>query len=114
MANKNQVLSGLKTFIDTYMIPQAEGNYKIILRTAKAALNLNPDKIWNALQSNEMIKMLGVMTDEALDIGTLQTILSEGIGENEFELKFKLFGPDYKIYISSDDIRKLKTCIEGA
>ena len=42
MANKNQVINGVMTFMENHMIPKAEGNYKIILRTAKAGMMIAP------------------------------------------------------------------------
>lgn len=107
MATKNQLTYAVSHFVDD-MIPQAEGNYKIILRAAKAALNLNPNKMWDVLQNNEFVKMLGVIHDGTIELDNLESILVEALGQNEFELKFRLFGNEYKIFVTSNDVRKLK------
>ena len=113
MANKHQVINGVILFMDNHMIPKAEGNYKIILRAARAGMQFAPDTIWNAIKSNSLIEMLGVINEEDhVDINSLARILSEGIGTDEFCLGFDVFGQDYKIYITGEDVHTLKSYIE--
>lgn len=112
MANKNQVINGVMTFMENHMIPKAEGNYKIILRTAKAGMMIVPDKIWNLIKNNTLIEMLGVIEGDDVDVRLLADILSEGFGGDEFTLAFEFFGDSYKIHLSKDDIHTLKNYIE--
>ena len=39
MAHKHKVINGIMLFMDNHMIPKAEGNYKVILRTARAGMD---------------------------------------------------------------------------
>lgn len=113
MVNSKQVINGVMLFMDNHMIPKAEGNYKIILRTAKAAMMISPDKFWNIIKDNSLISMLGVIDEnEYVDINLLADILIEGIGNEEFNFAFKFLGNEYKIYLSKDDIHTLKNYIE--
>lgn len=113
MVNSKQVINGVMLFMDNHMIPKAEGNYKIILRTAKAGMMIAPDKFWNIIKDNALISMLGVIDEnERVDIDTLANILSEGFGNEEFNLAFRFLGNEYKIFLSKDDIHTLKNYIE--
>lgn len=108
MANREQVAKGIASFIETHMLPKSEGNYRIILRTVKSAILVSPDALWKVIDNSALGKLLG----EDIDLDTLEEILTDGFGNNEMEFGFKLFGNEYKIYVGSDDIHKLKTCIE--
>lgn len=113
MANKHQVINGLVLFMDNHMIPKAEGNYRIILRTAKAGMQIAPDKIWEVIKGNPLVEMLGVIDEsDNVDIGSLARILAEGFEEDEFCLDFGFLGKDYKIYLTKEDITTLKSYIE--
>ena len=113
MVNSKQVINGVILFMDNHMIPKAEGNYKIILRTARAGMMIAPEKFWDIIKNNALISMLGVIDEnEHVDIDLLANILSEGIGSEEFNLSFKFLGDEYKIYLSKDDIHTLKNYIE--
>lgn len=114
MVNKYQVINGVIQFMDNHMIPKAEGNYKIILRIAKSGMQIAPDKIWEAVAGNSLVEMLGVIHGDEVDIDSLARILTDGMGVDEFNLGFKLLGDDYKIYLSADDIRTVKSYIERA
>lgn len=114
MVNKQRVINGIIMFMDNHMIPKAEGNYKIILRMAKSGMQIAPDKIWEAVKNNPLIEMLGVIKGDEADIDALNRILTEGVGSDEFNLGFKLLGEEYKIFLSSDDIRAVKSYIERA
>lgn len=46
MATKEQLMKAIHTFIENDMLPKAEGNYKIILNIAKAAMQHKPDLIF--------------------------------------------------------------------
>ena len=112
MAHKNQVINGVMMFMDNHMIPNAEGNYKIILRTARAGMMIAPEKIWELIKNNTLIEMLGVIDGGDVDVRLLADILSEGFGSDEFTLAFEFFGDSYKIHLSKDDIHTLKNYIE--
>lgn len=114
MAHKNHVINGIIQFMDNHMIPKAEGNYKIILRMARAGMQIAPDKIWEAVKSNSLVEMLGVIHGDELDMDSLVHILTEGMGADEFNLGFRLLGNEYKIYLSADDIRTVKSYVERA
>lgn len=114
MVNKHQVINGIITFMDNHMIPKAEGNYKIILRMARAGMQIAPDKIWDAIKSNGLIEMLGVIKGDEADIDSLSRILSEGMGSDEFGLSFRLLGEEYKIFLSGEDIKAVRSYIERA
>lgn len=106
MIDKTQLLNGVIMFIDSVMIPKSEGNYKILLRTVKAMIQIAPDKAWDLVANNSVGRML---LDN--DLETVESILVEGLSNNEFEIAFKLLSSEYKIYLTGDDIHGLKDCI---
>jgi hypothetical protein len=112
MANKHQAINGIIAFMDNHMIPKAEGNYKIILRIARSGMAIAPDKIWDAVKKNTLVEMLGVIRGDEVDIDSLARILTDGMGSDEFNLAFKLLGEEYKIYLSGEDIKAVKSYIE--
>lgn len=115
MVSKDQLLRGILAFIDNDMVPNAEGNYKIILRMAKAAILLKPDSVFETLKNNTFVSMLGVINEHHhIDVDTLARMLSEGIGSDEFTIKFKLLGSDYVLAFSAGDIMSAKRYIEQA
>lgn len=114
MVTKHQVINGIMSFMDNNMIPSAEGNYKIILRTARAGMAIAPEKFWDLIKDNAIVAMTGAVTGDHVDIDLLARILAEGFGNEEFNLTFKLLGGEYKMYLSGEDIRSLKSYIERA
>lgn len=114
MVNKHKVINGIIQFMDSHMIPKAEGNYKIILRVAKSGMQIAPDKIWDAVKVNPLVEMLGVIKGDEVDIDLLCHILTDGFASDEFSLGFKFLTEEYKIFLSGDDIRALKGYIERA
>lgn len=115
MVNKKQIISGIKSFIDSAMIPQAEGNYKIILRIARAGIDASADKIWQSLKENSLVKMLNIIDEnEEIDLEAVESLLVEGLDKNEFEYTFKILGTEYQLYFTADDVHKLKTYIARA
>ena len=114
MVNKHQVINGVMAFMDNSMIPNASGNYKIILRTARAGMAIAPDKFWDIIKNNAIVAMTGAVSGDHVDIDLLARILTEGFGNDEFNLTFKLLGEDYAMYLSGEDIRTLKSYIERA
>lgn len=112
MATVAQVAQGIATFISNDMLAKAEGNYRIILRTIKASIG--SEIITNKIVSNPAAQMFIDAESGQVDVDALESILTEGLENNEFELKFKLFGTEYKMYITADDVHKLKTYIERA
>lgn len=112
MVHKNQVINGIMTFMDNHMIPKAEGNYKIILRTAKAGMMLAPEKVWDLIKKNSLIEMIDVVDGDNIDIRLLADILAEGLNGDEFALSFNILGSTYKMHLSKDDIHTLKNYIE--
>ena len=114
MVNKHQVINGVMSFMDNNMIPSAEGNYKIILRTARAGMAIAPEKFWELIKDNAIVAMTGAVNGDHVDIDLLARILTDGFGSEEFNLTFKLLGEEYKMFLSSEDIRTLKSYIERA
>lgn len=111
MANKHQVINGIMMFMDNHMIPKAEGNYKVILRTAKAGMMMAPDKIWETIKGNSLIEMVGAVKGDSIDIDLLGEILKEGFDTEGFCFEFELLGSHYKIHFDKDDINTLKNYI---
>jgi hypothetical protein len=54
------------------------------------------------------------VNEDHVDIDLLARILTDGFGSEEFNLTFKLLGEEYKMFLSSEDIRTLKSYIERA
>ena len=112
MANKEEIVKAIRMFIDNDALPKAEGNYKIILNLAKSALIHRADAVFNAIKNNSLISMLGVIDEhDNVDIDALVQILSDGLGSNEFTLKFKVFTSEYVMHFSAADIQTIKRYI---
>ena len=109
VASKEQIIKAIRTFIDNDMLPKAEGNYKIILNLAKAAMTYRADNIFNSLKDNALISMLDVVDEhDNIDVEVLSQILTEGLGSNEFTLKFKFLTSEYTMHFSAADIQTIK------
>ena len=109
MATKEQLTQAIHTFIDNDMLPKAEGNYKIILGVAKAALRFKPDSVFEVIKNNSAVKMLGVIDEyDNIDMETLVKILSEGFGSEEFCFTFRVLGKEYAMHFSAGDIQTIK------
>lgn len=112
MTSKEQIIRAIRTFIDNDMLPKAEGNYKIILGLAKAALIHRADAVFETIKNSSLVSMLGVIDDhDNVDVDMLSQILSEGLSSNEFELKFKFLTSEYIMHISAADIQTIKRYI---
>lgn len=113
MVNKHQVINGIIAYMDNHMIPSAEGNYKIILRTAKAGMVVVPDKFWDLIKNNTLVEMTGaIIDDEHINIDLFARIISEGFGNDEFNFVLSVLGHEYRIYLKAEDIHALKNYIE--
>lgn len=113
MATKHQVQNGIILFMDNHMIPEAKGNYKIILRGAKAVMAIKFDSIFETLKNNTLISMAGIIDDDDnVDITAAARILHDAFGTDEFSYSFNLLGETYSIHLSADDIGTIKNYIE--
>lgn len=109
MATKEQFMKAIHTFLENDMLPKAEGNYKIILNIAKAAMQHKPDLIFEKIKSNSLISMLSVIDEhDNVDVDTLAKILSDGFGSEEFSFAFSFFGREYAMHFSAADIQTIK------
>lgn len=112
MVSKEQIIKAIRTFIDNDMLPKSEGNYRILLNVAKAALNYKADTIFDAIKTNSFISMLGVVDEhDNVDIELLSQILTEALGSNEFTLNFKVLTNEYVMHFSAADIQTIKRYI---
>jgi hypothetical protein len=113
MATKHQVLNGIILFMDNHMIPEAKGNYKIILRGAKALMAVKFDNIFESLKNNALVSMAGLIDeDDNVDITSAARILHDAFGNDEFSYTFNLLGEKYSLHLSADDIGTIKNYIE--
>ena len=109
MVTKEQLIRAIYKFIDNDMIPRAEGNYKIILNVAKAALNHKADGIFEAIKNNSLVAMFGVIDEnDNVDVDLLANVLSDGLGSDEYMLTFKFLTSTYSLGISASDIQTIK------
>lgn len=109
MATKEQFMKAIHRFIENDMLPRAEGNYKIILNTAKAAIRLKPEIVFERLRHNSLVTMVGAIDEhDNVDIDLLADVLSEGFGSDEFSFAFRLLGTDYTMHFSGADLQTIK------
>lgn len=113
MVNYSNLLNAVKKFIDYDMIGKASGNQKIILRIISTVIGLNTNILWEKLKDNKIIKMFNLMEDDKIDLDNLESILVSGLGDSEFEFRFKLLGTDYKFYLNAEDVHKIKSYSGG-
>lgn len=109
MATKDQFLNALSSYIQHDMLPKAEGNQKIILRSAMVAMAYKPDAVFNLIKNNSLIAMLDVIDEhDNIDAEMLAKMLSEGFGSDEFSFSFGFFGKEYTFHFSAGDIQAIK------
>jgi hypothetical protein len=109
MVTQEQFVNAICVFIDNDMLPKAEGNYKIILNIAKAAMRIKPSIIFDVLKNNSFISMLNVVDEyNNVDADMLAKILTEGLGSDEITLTFGFFGNEYNMHFSAVDIQTVK------
>jgi hypothetical protein len=108
IVTKEQFINAVNMFIENDMLPNAKGNYKIVLGTAKSALRHKPDLLFEYLKKNSFVSMLNVIEDDKIDVDLLATILTEGLGADEFALEFRLFNKEYAMHFSATDIQTIK------
>ena len=109
MISKERLITAIYKFIDNDMLPKAEGNYKIVLGIAKAAINYKADKVFEAIKNNSVVSMFEVIdSNDNVDLDTLCNILVDGMGSNEFTLSFKVFTSTFDMHFSAADIQTIK------
>ena len=109
MVTKEQFIKAIHAFIENDMLPKAEGNYKIILNTARVAMRYKSDAIFDLIKKNSLVSMLDVVDEnDNVDVEMLARILSEGFGSDEFCFGFKFFGREYVMHFSAADIQTIK------
>lgn len=109
MVTKEQFMRAIHTFISNDMLSKAEGNHRIILNTAKVAIQYRPDAVFDLIKKNTLVTMLGVIDEnDNVDMETLVKILTEGFGSDEFCFAFQLFGKEYAMHFSAADIQTVK------
>jgi len=112
MASKEQLIKAIYTFIDNDMLSKAEGNYKIILGIAKAAINHRADRVFNAIKNNSLVSMFDIIDEhDNVDVDTLAKVLTDGMGSNEFTLSFKVLTSTYSMHFSAADVQTIKRYI---
>lgn len=109
MVTKTELLNAISLFIDNDMLPKAEGNYKIILRAAKVAMQYKPDLVFERIKNNSLVSMLGVIDEQDnVDADMLAKMLTEGFGSDELSFSFAFFGKEYTMHFSAADIQTIK------
>lgn len=112
MVHGEKVINGIMVFMDNHMIPKASGNYKVILRMARAGMMISPDRFWEIIKNNPLVNMVGAVEDDELNLDLIADILTEGFDKEGFCFGFDFLGETYKIHFDKDDITTLKGYIE--
>ena len=111
MVNYEQVVNGLTKFIDNEIISQLSGNQKILLGIGTGVALRKGENMYNALKNNSMIKMLGIITDEGIDLETLYEEAKKQAMKEVIRVDIPMVGT---LKLNEEDIVKLYNYIKNS
>lgn len=111
MVSYEQVINGLTKFIDSEIINQLTGNQKILLGIGTGVALRKIENIYNALKNNPMIKMLGIITDDGIDIETLYEEAKKQAMKEVIRLDIPMIGT---LKLNEEDVVKLYNYIKNS
>ena len=112
MVAKEQILNGLITYLDTYVMPELPTSGKWALGAGVVILSGNYKTVFKNISSEPMIKALNVIdSKDNVDIDTLASALKQSAEKyGKMSVSIPIVGI---LTFSSDDITKLYECIKG-
>lgn len=111
MVTYEQVINGLTKFIDNEIISQLSGNQKILLGIGAGVALRKGENIYNGLKNNSMIKMLGIINEDKIDIETLYEEAKKQATKEVIRVEIPMIGT---LKLNEDDIEKLYGYIKNS
>ena len=111
MVSYEQVTNGLTKFIDSEIINQLTGNQKILLGIGSGIALRKSENIYNGLRNNQIIKMLGIINDEGIDIETLYEEAKKQAMKEVIRIDIPMIGT---LKLNEEDIMKLYNYIKNS
>ena len=111
MVTYEQVINGLTKFIDNEIISQLSGNQKILLGIGAGVALRKGENLYNGLKNNSMIKMLGIINEDKIDIETLYEEAKKQATKEVIRVEIPMIGT---LKLNEDDIEKLYGYIKNS
>lgn len=111
MVTYEQVINGLTKFIDNEIISQLSGNQKILLGIGAGVALRKGENLYNGLKNNSMIKMLGIINEDKIDIETLYEEAKKQATKEVIRVEIPMIGI---LKLNEEDIEKLYGYIKNS
>ena len=111
MVTYEQVINGLTKFIDNEIISQLSGNQKILLGIGAGVALRKGENLYNGLKNNSMIKMLGIINEDKIDIETLYEEAKKQATKEVIRVEIPMIGT---LKLNEEDIMKLYNYIKNS
>lgn len=111
MVTYEQVMNGLTKFIDAEIISQLSGNQKILLGIGSGVALRKGENLYNGLKNNSMIKMLGIINEDGIDIETLYEEAKKQTQKEAIRVDIPMVGT---LKLNGEDIEKLYSYIKNS
>lgn len=111
MVHYTKVVNGLIKFIDQDMIQKMNGSWKAwAVGTVVALIANKADAVFHDLQGNQLIKTLGLIDGEMIDVDSIYTELLKQSQNRSATVSFPLIG---SVTYSTADVEQLYRLIVG-
>ena len=112
MVELNQVINGLKAYLESELVSRVTGLEKWVVGAGLSMLLDNGINTFNVLKENEFIKAMEIVNrNDEIDIDRLYKYLSEQAKKSAVTFKVPLIG---SVTLKAEDVEKIYTSIKGA
>ncbi len=112
MSSLNEVVNGLKKYVDAEILPKVTGWNKWVFGAGVSLMLENSANVFNQLKENPFIKNMGVISKEdEIDIEKLYSVFLEQSKKSAVTFAVPLLG---NLTLKSNDIEKLYNLIKSS
>ncbi len=112
MSSLNEVVTGLKKYVDAEILPKVTGLNKWVFGAGISLMLENSANVFNQLKENPFIKNMGVISEEdEIDIEKLYSVFLEQSKKSAVTFAVPLLG---NLTLKSNDIEKLYNLIKSS
>lgn len=111
MTNLNNIISGLKKFLENELIERVTGWQKWAVGAGVSMILENGANVFNTLKTNPVIQAMQIITnDDEIDIDRIYKHLIDQARKSAVTFQLPLVGA---ITLKADDVEKIYTYIKG-
>ncbi|MCQ2598438.1 MAG: hypothetical protein MJ181_11405 [Treponema sp.] len=111
MVELNQVISGIKKYLENELVTKVTGINKWIVGASLSMVLDNGVKVFNELKELPIVKTMDIInSDDQIDIDKLYKALLEESKKSAVTFQFPLVG---SITLKSEDVEKIYSYIKG-